>query len=164
MPEERRRTSRNPRSFRPFGELEDLRRQFEEDIIRPAMRAVWERIPEEVRGWSPSIDVFEKGDNLEVKVEIPGIKQQDIALSVSDDTLIIKGERRPDADIKEEDYYRSEIDYGSFYRSIALPSNIDTDNIEAAYEEGMLRVTLHRVSGAKAKKINIQIKKGTSGT
>jgi HSP20 family protein len=126
------------------------------------MHAVWERIPEEVKGWSPSIDVFEKGDNFEVKVELPGMKQEDVDVSVSDDTLTIKGERMPESRVKEDDYYRSEIAYGSFYRSIALPSSVDTKNIEAVYEDGILRVTLQRAAGAKPKKVNVQVKKGTA--
>jgi HSP20 family protein len=126
------------------------------------MRAVWERIPEEVKGWSPSIDVFEKGDNFEVKVELAGMKQEDVDVSVSNDTLTIKGERMPESSIKDEDYYRSEIACGSFYRSIALPSSVDTKNIEAVYEDGILRVTLQRAAGAKPKKVNVQVKKETA--
>ena len=162
MPAERWRPRQGPGPLRPIRELEEMRRRFEEDIIRPVMRAVWERIPEEVKGWSPSVDFFEKGDNFEVKVELPGMKQEDIDVSVSNDTLMIKGERRPESSVKEEDYYRSEIAYGSFYRSIALPSSVDTKNIEAVYEDGILRVTLQRAAGAKSKKVNVQVKKGTA--
>jgi HSP20 family protein len=139
-----------------------MRRRFEDDIVRPFMHAVWERIPEEVKGWAPSIDIFEKGDNVVVKAELPGMKQEDIDVSISDDTLPIKGERKPESGTKDEDYYRSEIDYGSFYRSVALPSSVDTKNIEAVYEDGVLRVTLQRASGAKPKKVSVMIKKGAA--
>jgi HSP20 family protein len=162
MAAERWRPRQGPGSFRPVRELEEMRRRFEEDFVRPVMRAVWERIPEEVKGWSPPIDVFEKGDNFEVKVELPGMKQEAVDVSVSDDTLTIKGERRPESSVKEEDYYRSEIAYGNFYRSIALPSSVDTRNIEAVYDDGILRVTLQRAAGAKPKKVNVQVKKGTA--
>ncbi len=162
MPTERWRPLRGRMPLRPPRELEEMRRRFEDDIARPFIRAIWEHIPEEVKGWSPSIDVFEKGDNFEVKVELPGMKQEDIDVSVSGDTLMIKGERRAESSVKDEDYYRSEIAYGSFYRGIALPSSVETKNIEAAYEDGILRVTLQRAAGAKPKKVNVQVKKGTA--
>jgi HSP20 family protein len=146
--------------FRPSRELEEMGRRFEDDFIRPIVRAVWDRIPREVKEWTPSIDIFEKNDNFEVKVELPDVKQEDIDLSLSEDTLTIRGERRPESSIKDEDYYHSEIVYGSFYRSIGLPSSIDTKNVEAAYEDGILRITLHRAPEAKPKKVNIRVNKG----
>ncbi|HLC23856.1 MAG TPA: Hsp20/alpha crystallin family protein [Dehalococcoidia bacterium] len=148
--------------FRPIPELEEMRRRFEEDIVRPVMHAVWERIPEEQKGWAPPIDVIERNDNFVVRVELPGMKQEDIDVSVSDDTLTIKGERKPESGIKGEDYDRSEIAYGSFYRSVVLPSSVDNKNIEAIYEDGILRVTLQRASGAKPKRVTVQVKKGTA--
>ena len=148
--------------FRPSPELEEMRRRFEEDIIRPVMRSIWERIPEEQKGWAPPVDVIEKSDNFVIKVELPGIKHEDIDVSLSDDTVTIKGERKPESDIKDEDYDRSEIAYGSFYRSIALPSSVDTKSIEAVYKDGVLRVTLQKASGAKPKKSTVQVKNGTA--
>ena len=68
----------------------------------------------------------------------------------------------PESSVKDEDYYRSEIAYGSFYRSIEIPSSVDIKNIEAVYEDGMLRVTLQRAAGSKPKKVNVQVKKGTA--
>jgi HSP20 family protein len=162
MPADRWRSRQGSGPLRPFGELEEIRRRLEEDVVRPVMRAVWERIPEEVKGWSPSIDVFEKGDDFEVMVELAGMKQEDVDVSVSDDSLTIRGEREPGSSIKDEDYYRSEIAYGSFYRSIALPSSVDTKSIEAVYEDGILRVTFKRAAGAKPKKVNVQVRKGTA--
>ena len=146
--------------FRPIPELEEMRRRFEDDVVRPLTRAIWERIPEEQKGWAPPIDVIENSDNFVVKVELPGMKQEDIDVSVSDDTVTIKGERKQESSVKDEDYYRSEIAYGSFYRSIALPSGVDTKNIEAVYEDGILRITLQRAAGAKPKNVTVQVKKG----
>ena len=148
--------------FRPSPELEEMGRRFEDDFIRPFVRAVWDRIPREVKGWSPSIDIFEKNDKFEVKVELPDVKQEDIDLSLSDDTLTIKGERSPETSIKDEDYYHSEIVYGSFHRSIVLPSSVDTKNVEAVYKDGILRITLQRAPEAKPRKVNIRVSKGTA--
>jgi len=119
-----------------------------------------ERIPEEVTRWAPSVDVWEKGDDFVVKVELPGMKYVDIDVSIFEDTLVVKGERKPESGIKDEEYHRSEIVYGGFYRSVVLPSSIDTENVEAIYEDGVLRVTLKRASGAKPQKIEVTVKKG----
>lgn len=156
------RPSQSLGQFRPSQELEEMGRRFEDDFIRPIVRAVWDRIPREVKGWSPSIDIFERNDNFEVKVELPDVKQEDIDLSLSDDTLTIKGEKSPENNVKDEDYYHSEIVYGSFYRSIGLPASVDTKNIEAVYEDGILRITLRRAPEAKSKKVNIRVNKGTA--
>lgn len=161
MSADRWRFRQGPWTIRPVRELEEIGRRLEDEVVRPVMRAVLERIPEEVKGWSPSVDVFEKGENIEVKVELPGMKQADIEVSVSDDILTVRGEREPESGVKDEDYSRSEIAYGSFYRAIALPARVDTKNIEAVYEDGMLRVTLQRAAGTKPRKVNIQVKKGT---
>ena len=145
---------------RPLRELDEMRRRLEDDIARPFLRHIWDRIPEEVKRWAPSVDVFDKDDDFVVKVELPGMKYEDIDLSISEDTLVIKGEKNPEAGIKDGDYHRSEIAYGSFYRSIVLPSTMDTENIEAVYEDGVLRITLKRASGAKPQKIEVKGKKG----
>jgi HSP20 family protein len=162
MPAKRWRIGRDPLPFRPIPELEEMRRRFDEDVIRPVMHAVWERVPEEMKSWSPAVDVLEKGDNLLVKVELPGMKLEDISLSVTEDALTVKGERKPESAVKEEDYYRSEIAYGGFYRSVDLPFSVDTKTIEALYEEGVLRVTLQRAAGSKPKRVTVQVKKGTA--
>ena len=96
--------NQNPWPIRPTREMEEMRRRFEEDIVRPAMHAIWARIPDEIKGWSPAVDVFERGDNLEIKVDLAGVKQEDVDVSVSNDTLHIKGERRPENGVKEQDY------------------------------------------------------------
>lgn len=159
MSPERWKAHRNPPPLSPIRELDDIRRRLDEDIVRPVMRAVWERLPEEARSWSPPIDIFEKADTLIVKADIPGVKEQNIDVSASEDNLTIKGERAEENDVKGEDYYRNELTYGSFFRSIELPFSVDTKSIEAVYEEGVLRVTLQRAGGAKPKKVSIQVKK-----
>jgi HSP20 family protein len=147
--------------LRPFREMEEMRRRFDDDVARPLMRAIWERIPEEQRGWAPAIDIFEKGEDFIVKAELPGMKQEDIELAVSGDKLTVKGDKRTESGVQDENYHRAEIEYGPYYRSVTLPEDVDTKNVEATYENGVLRVTLHKAAGAKAKKISIQVKKGT---
>ncbi len=162
MAAERWRIRRDPAPFRPIRELDEIRRRFDEDIVRPVMHAVWERIPEEAKTWSPPIDVFEKADTLIIKAELPGMRQENIDGSASEDILTIKGERKQDTGVKDEDYYRNEIAYGTFYRAVDLPFIVDTKSVDAVYEEGILRVTLQRAAGSKPKKVTIQVKKGTA--
>ena len=125
--------------WRPFRELEELERRFEDIFGRPA--AVWRRLPTAERGWAPSIDVFEKEDKFVVKAELPGMKEEDIDDSLVGDTLTIKGERKAETEVKEEDYC-CERSYGSFSRSIVLPSTVDAKKIEASSEDGVLEIRL----------------------
>jgi len=139
---------------RPFRELEEWERRFDDLFGRP----LW-RLPVEEKGWMPAVDVFEKEDKFVVKAELPGMKDEDIDVSVVGDTLSIKGEKKTETEIKDEDYYRCERSYGSFYRSIPLPSNVDADKIEASFEDGVLEVALPKSAKVKPKKIAVSAKK-----
>jgi len=145
--------------WRPLGELEALERRFDDIFSRPFLPSIWRRIPMEERGWAPAIEVFDKEDKFMVKVEVPGIKAEDIDISVVGDTLTIKGERKAESEVKEENYYCCERSYGSFSRSIALPSNVDANKIEANYEDGVLEVSLPKAPEVKPKKVAVSAKK-----
>jgi HSP20 family protein len=140
--------------WRPSRELEEWERLFDDFFGRPS----W-RLPVEERGWMPVVDVFEKEDKFVVKAELPGMKEDDINVSVVGDTLSIKGEKKTETEIKDEDYYRCERSYGSFYRSIPIPSNVDADKIEASFEDGVLEVVLPKSAKVKPKKIAVSAKK-----
>ncbi len=140
---------------RPF--YRDMER-FMDEFLRdwPMM---WQRVPGEGMGWAPSIELYDKGDKLVVRAEIPGIKKDDIDISVSGDMLTVSGERKSQSEVKEEDYYRSELSYGKFARSIQLPASVDSDHIEATYDNGILEVSMAKTEEAKPKKIEIRSKK-----
>jgi HSP20 family protein len=143
-------------------DLEDLRRRFEYDVARPVIRTIWERLPEEMKGWSPAVDVFQKGDNIIVKVEMPGVKQDDVDISASNDTLTIKGTKKAEPGVKDNEYSRSEIIHGNFVRTVNLPAAVDTDNVDAVYEDGIVRITMPVASGSKPKKVPIKVKKAAA--
>ena len=144
---------------RPLRELEELERRFEDILGRPFIPAALRRLPVEERGWAPAIEVFEKEDKFMVKAELPGVNEDDVDVSVVGDTLTIKGERKAESEVKEEDYYCCERSYGSFFRSIALPSSVDAQKIGASYEDGILEVSLPKAAAVKPKKISVSAKK-----
>jgi HSP20 family protein len=156
---ERWRPGRGLIPWRPFRDLEELERRFDDILNWPPLPAVWRRIPTMDMGWAPAIDVFEKEDKFVVKAELPGMKEEDINISVVGDTLTIKGERKAESEVKEDNYYYCERSYGSFSRSIAIPSNVDAQKIEANYEDGVLEVSLPKTLKVKPKKISVSAKK-----
>jgi len=145
--------------WRPFRELEDMERRLGDIFSQPLLPALWRRTPMVEMGWAPAIEVFEKEDKFVVKAELPGMKEEDIDVSVVGDTLTIKGERKAESEVKEEDYYCCERSYGSFSRSIAVPSNVDAKKIEASFEDGVLDISLPKAPEVKPKKIAVSAKK-----
>jgi len=146
------------RSWEPFRELEDMTRQFEDFFRRPLHPASWRRLPVEM-GWAPPIELIEKDGKFIVKAELPGMKKEDIDVSVVGDTLTIKGERKTEKEVKEEDYYLCERSYGSFFRSISLPAAVDAKKVKADYDDGILEITLNKVNDIKPEKVAISSKK-----
>jgi len=159
---ERWRPARRLVPWQPFRELEEMARNLENILGRPSLSVTSRRLPTAEREWTPALEVFEKEDKFVVKVELPGMKEEDIDVSVSDDTLTIKGERKSESEVNEESYYCCERSYGSFFRSIALPSTVDAEKIEASYENGVLEVNLTKAAEVKPKKIAVSLKKKTS--
>lgn len=108
--------------------------------------------------WSPQVELFERGNNLVVRADLPGVKKEDLNIEVQDDMLTISGERRSEEEENREGFYRSERSYGSFYRSIPLPNEVKADQVNASFRDGVLEVTLPspKQEERKAKKIEIR--------
>lgn len=111
-------------------------------------------------GWQPSVDISETEDAYKVKVDLPGIKPEDVEINVSDDRLTIQGERKEEAetDDKETKVHRVERRYGSFYRSIALPPGTKADEIAAESDNGVITISLPKGEKAKAKRVAVKPK------
>jgi HSP20 family protein len=92
--------------------------------------------------WSPSIDVFRRGDDLVVRADLPGMQKDDIRIDVEDNALTLSGERKTEKEEKREGYYWHERSEGSFYRTVPLPENADADRAQAKFENGVLEVTI----------------------
>jgi HSP20 family protein len=112
-----------------------------------------------IRGsWIPAVDIFETdAHDLVLKVELPGMNREDIEVSVENSTLVLKGTKRMDADVKEESYRRIERTYGTFHRSFTLPSTVDTSKVAADFKNGVLTVKLPFREEAKPRTINVDV-------
>jgi HSP20 family protein len=159
MATEKQRPERGLTLWQPFREMEEMGRRFEDFFGRPFLPATWRRFPSEEMVWSPAIDVLEKEDKFVVKVELPGVKEEDVDVSVVGNILTISGEKQAESEVKKKGYYYSESSYGSFSRSITMPSTVDTGKIEASYEKGVLGITLPKAPEVKPKKIKVASKK-----
>ena len=106
--------------------------------------------------WNPSVDVSESDDEIVVKAEIPGVSPQDVDISIDDNHLIISGEKKQESEEKEKNYYRVERSYGSFRRSLALPSGVDVDSIKASSKDGVLSIHIPKVESKKSRKVEIE--------
>lgn len=113
-----------------------------------------------VAAFSPKIDIVEAERQISVTAELPGMDEKDIDVSISRDSLTIKGEKKVEKEDKGKDYYRMERSYGSFSRTIPLPAEIDTEKVDAEFRKGVLTVTLPKSAQAvkAVKKIAVKTK------
>ncbi len=107
---------------------------------------------------SPPIDVYDSDNEVLVKADMPGLTKEEIDVSIHDNILTIKGEKKRENDVHKEGYYKSERFYGSFSRSIQLPAEVKHDKVNANYENGVLELKLPKREEAKTKRINIDVK------
>ena len=107
--------------------------------------------------WTPAVDIYEVEGALVLKAELPDMRREDIDVSVENNTLTIRGERKLDNEIKQENFHRIERAYGSFSRQFSLPSTVDATKIGAEYKNGVLSVRLPVREEAKPRTINIEV-------
>lgn len=104
---------------------------------------------------APSVDIFEEGDEVVVKADIPGVQKDDIDITITENSLTISGERKQEKKVKEKDFHRVERSYGSFSRSFRLPENVNGAKAKATFNDGVLEVRLPKTKANKQKKIEI---------
>lgn len=146
----------------PFALMREMTSEFDrwfEEPTRPFLRwpSLRRRATTEI-GWYPEIDVFEKDNRLVTKIDLPGMKKEDVKVEVTDGQLAISGERKREAEEKGEEFYRCEREYGSFYRSVPLPEGAKVDDVRATFTDGVLEVSvpLPAKPEAKVRKVEIQ--------
>lgn len=133
--------------WRPFADFADLRGRIDavlEDVMSPQTGA-----------WSPALDLVESNGSLVFRADVPGIKPEEIKIELEDDVLTISGEHEETKEQKDEHYVRRERRYGSFSRSMRVPSGIDSDTIEASCHDGVLEVKVPKPAEAETKKVTI---------
>lgn len=139
-----------------FGNLFDLRNELHRLIDNPLGEIA--RGSQLLRVWNPALDLYEDKDNVFVKVEIPGLKKEDIEVSLENGNLTISGERKSETKTENAETHRSERFVGRFYRSVTLPTEVKADQIKAQYQDGVLTVTLPKAEAAKPKQIEVKVK------
>lgn len=110
--------------------------------------------------WVPAVDVYETGNELVIKVDLPEIAEKDIDVRVESNMLTVRGERKFEQKVEEENYLRMERSYGTFSRSFSLPNSVDTQAIKAEYTDGVLSVTLPKRAESKPKQVKINVSNG----
>ena len=143
--------------WRPTHDLVGIREE-----MNRLFDSFFSELPERRRGllegeWAPSVDVAETGDEIVVTVELPGVQQDDVDITVADDILTLKGEKKEEKEIKKENYHRVERSYGSFQRSISLPTGVQSEKAKAKYKDGVLQITIPKAEEAKPKQIKINV-------
>jgi HSP20 family protein len=105
----------------------------------------------------PAVDIYEDDKKVMLKLEVPGVDEKDLDVSVENNTLTVKGERKFESEEKEENFHRIERRYGSFYRAFTLPNTVDTENVAASYNAGVLKLELKKKAEAQPKQIQINV-------
>ena len=145
----------------PFGVLRQMASEFDRVFDEP----FWPSFGRPLKGflaprtttWSPEIDVFEKDNRLITKIDLPGMKKEDVKVEVADGWLTIFGERRNEVEEKKENYYRCEREFGNFYRAVPLPENVKFEDVKAAFADGVLEVSVPLPAKVEPKPRNVQI-------
>ena len=111
----------------------------------------------ESTAWSPKIDVFEKDNRLVTRVDLPGMKKEDVSVEVTDRHLALSGERKHEKEEKKDNVYRSEREYGSFYRAVPLPEGVKLEDVKATFADGVLEVSVPLPARPEANVKKVQI-------
>ncbi len=116
-----------------------------------------ENEPVAAANFTPAVDIYEDNQKVVLKLEIPGIEEKDLDIRVENHTLTVKGERNFEKEEKEENFHRIERRYGSFYRAFTLPNTVDTENVDAKYNAGVLKLELKKKAEAQPKQIKVNV-------
>ncbi len=135
----------------PWDDLEKVRNEMDKMFRGVSAEMPW--IPRATV--YPALNVSEDEDNIYVRAEIPGVKPEDLDISIEGETLTLKGERQEQTPDKKFSYHRHEIETGRFSRALALPTRIDSEKIEASYRNGIIKITLPKAAEVKPKKIGV---------
>jgi HSP20 family protein len=140
----------------PFRDVVALQNRMN-SLFQDFNRAQNENDPVATAAFVPAVDIYEDEHKIVLKLEVPGMKQEDLDIQLENNTLMIRGERKFEKDEKEENFHRIERRYGSFFRAFTVPNTVDKDNVKADYDAGVLRVELVKRAEAKPRQIKVHI-------
>ena len=143
----------------PFRDLATLQDQVDRLFQDSGLGRVCSNFGEAFEGtaWSPAVDILETDSNLILRADLPGVDPKDVDVQLENGTLTLRGERKFESDVKEDNFRRVERVYGSFVRSFTLPRTLDPDKVEAQYRNGVLEVKLPKRPEAKPKQIKVAV-------
>ena len=141
----------------PFRELEDVTNRLNRIFGQSLARSESGQNMLAVADWAPSVDISETDSEYLIKGEIPGVKKEDVKVTIQDGMLTIQGERRQEKEEKGKKFHRIERSYGSFVRSFRVPGDADENSVKAEFKDGMLNVTLAKSAEAKPKAIEVSV-------
>lgn len=147
----------NLTKWEPLKELEDVRARLNRIFKRGDLRNESGSETLKVADWVPSVDISETDSAYLIKGEIPGVKKEDIKVTLERGMLTIQGERKQEKEEKGEKFYRCECSYGNFVRSFRIPEDADESAIKADFKDGMLNVSINKSAKAKARAVNISV-------
>jgi HSP20 family protein len=139
----------------PFRQLSELRSEIDR-LFESPLHALASSSQQFLSGWAPVVDIHEERDHLMLRAELPGVKKEDLDISLHGDVLTISGERREEKEFEQAQVYRSERFLGKFQRSFTLPVSVAADKVDANYRDGVLTVRLPKAEEAKPKQITIK--------
>jgi HSP20 family protein len=139
-------------SWSPFDQLTSLRDEINRLFESPASNGNSDAF----NAWAPALDLFEDKESLVLRAEVPGLKKEDIDISLHENTITISGERRNEKKYEGSETSREERVFGRFTRSLQLPKQVDASKVKASYKDGILTVTLQKAEEAKPRQIAIQ--------
>jgi HSP20 family protein len=140
----------------PWGDLDRMFEDFLGRRVRPFWPERWWPA-ERMEFTTPAVDLYEEKDDIVVKAELPGMEKDNIEVNLSGDRLTIKGEKKQEEEVKKEGYYRSERSYGSFLRTLELPTDVQADKVKAAFKNGILEIRLPKTEEAKKKETKVKV-------
>lgn len=149
-------TSREWQAFDPFRNFEERMKRFFGEGFDPLKKMAEENWS--LATWSPTCDIYETDNEIVVKAELPEVKKEDVNVSIDNNVLSIRGERKFSEETKKENYHRVERSYGEFFRSFTLPNTVDAGKVNAEFKDGMLRVMMPKREEAKPKQIEVKVK------
>jgi HSP20 family protein len=142
--------------------FEDVEKMFDDFFSRGWMspfhfnQPAWSHLPAPFEGRTPHVDVVDRDNEIFVKAELPGVDKEDMELTMTENSVTIKGSTKAEEKEEKGNYHRCEISQGSFSRTVRLPGDVDTDKAKAKFKNGVLKLTIPKVKKSKNKKINVE--------